>query len=151
MKKFVFGMMITVLLFAALSISSFAYENEDYYKGAEKGEVINVFNWGEYISESYEDGLIDVNKEFEKLTGIKVNYVTFESNEDMYAKIKNGGASYDIIIPSDYMIERMIAEDLLVKFDVKSLPNFKYIDKQYTGMYYDPNDEYSAVYNVGMV
>lgn len=151
MKKLLFTVITLVLLFAAVSIPVFGYENEAYYKGAKKGEVINVFNWGEYISESYEDGLIDVNKEFEKLTGIKVNYVTFESNEDMYAKIKNGGASYDIVIPSDYMIERMIDEDLLVKFDVKSLPNFKYIDKQYTGMYYDPNDEYSAAYNVGMV
>ena len=64
MKKFIIGIITAFMLFGALSVSAFAYENEEYYKGAKKGEVINVFNWGEYISESYEDGLIDVNKEF---------------------------------------------------------------------------------------
>lgn len=150
MRKICYTLFVTVLICAcAFAVS--AYENEDFYGTAKKGEVINVFNWGEYISDTYEDDLLDVNKEFEKLTGIKVNYVTFESNEDMYAKIKNGGASYDIVIPSDYMIERMINEGLLQKFDVNSLPNYHYIDEKYKGMYYDPNNEYSVPYNVGMV
>lgn len=151
MMKKVFFAFVCALLCCAFALSCSAYEHEEYYEGTEKGEVLNVFNWGEYISDSYEDGMLDVNKEFEKLTGIKVNYVTYESNEDMYAKIKNGGASYDIVIPSDYMIERMINENLLQKFDVKSLPNYHYIDKKYTGMYYDEKDEYSVPYNVGMV
>ena len=150
MKKFLF-VPLCALLCAFLAFTGAAYENEEYYKDSKKGEVLNVFNWGEYISDTYEDGMLDVNKEFEKLTGIKVNYVTYESNEDMYAKIKNGGASYDIVIPSDYMIERMINEGLLQKFDVKSLPNYHYIDEKYRGMYYDENDEYSVPYNVGMV
>lgn len=150
MKKFLF-VPLCALLCAFLAFTGAAYENEEYYKDSKKGEVLNVFNWGEYISDTYEDGMLDVNKEFEKLTGIKVNYVTYESNEDMYAKIKNGGASYDIVIPSDYMIERMINEELLQKFDVKSLPNYHYIDEKYRGMYYDENDEYSVPYNVGMV
>lgn len=150
MKKLLFSFVCS-LLFCACAISCLAYEHEDYYEGAKKGEILNVFNWGEYISDSYEDGMLDVNKEFEKLTGIKVNYVTFESNEDMYAKIKNGGASYDIVIPSDYMIERMINENLLQKFDVQSLPNYHYIDQKYRGMYFDKKDEYSVPYNVGMV
>ena len=127
MKKLCYLCLVLCLLtFAALSAS--AYEHEDFYKGAKKGEVINVFNWGEYISDSYEDDMLDVNREFEKLTGIKVNYVTFESNEDMYAKIKNGGVSYDVVVPSDYMIERMISENLLQPFDPASLPNYHYID-----------------------
>lgn len=150
MKKFLFLPALLTLILCCCFVS-FAYENEDYYKGAKKGEVINVFNWGEYISDTYEDGMLDVNKEFEKLTGIKVNYVTFESNEDMYAKIKNGGASYDIIIPSDYMIERMASEGLLQKFDTSALPNYHYIDSKYKNMYYDENNEYSVPYNVGMV
>ena len=142
------------LVFSVCACTVFAasaYEHEEFYEGAKKGEVINVFNWGEYISDTYEDGMLDVNREFEKLTGIKVNYVTFESNEDMYAKIKNGGASYDIVIPSDYMIERMVNENLLQTFDPTKLPNYHYIDSKYKSMYYDPDDTYSVPYNVGMV
>lgn len=150
MKKLLFLMLVLSLCICTVFAAS-AYEHEEFYQGAKKGEVINVFNWGEYISDTYEDGMLDVNREFEKLTGIKVNYVTFESNEDMYAKIKNGGASYDIVIPSDYMIERMVDENLLQTFDPTQLPNYHYIDNKYKNMYYDPDDTYSVPYNVGMV
>ena len=150
MNKLYAFVFLVISLLAVFSISSFAYENEGWYKGSE-GTTINVFNWGEYISDSYEDGLLDVNREFEKLTGIKVNYVTFESNEDMYAKIKNGGSNYDIIIPSDYMIGRMIEEKMLKSFDPNSLPNYHYISDEYKGMYFDPDDIYSVPYNVGTV
>ena len=149
MKKIML-FLCSLMFMLSLSLSASAYENEEWYKGSE-GTTINVFNWGEYISDTYEDGLIDVNSEFEKLTGIKVNYVTYESNEDLYPKIKNGGASYDIIIPSDYMIERMISEEMLLPIDVESIPNYKYISDDYKGMYFDPEDEYSVPYNVGMV
>ncbi len=150
MKKLLF-LLCTAALICACCFAAAAYENEDWYGQNPKGQVINVFNWGEYISDSYEDGMLDVNKEFEKLTGIHVNYVTYESNEDMYAKIKNGGASYDIIVPSDYMIERMIAENMLRSFDPNTLPNYHYIDPKYQKMYYDPDDAFSVPYNVGMV
>lgn len=149
MKKILFLLFLAVLLSFTVFGAS-AYENEAFYMGSE-GTTINVFNWGEYISDTYEDGMLDVNAEFEKLTGIKVNYVTYESNEDMYPKIKNGGASYDIIIPSDYMIERMIAEDMLMSVDVSKLPNYKYISEDYRNMYYDPDNKFSVPYNVGMV
>lgn len=149
MKKF-FYLVSLISLLCLITFSASAYENEEFYKGSE-GTTINVFNWGEYISDTYEDGMLDVNSEFEKLTGIKVNYVTYESNEDMYPKIKNGGASYDIIIPSDYMIERMIAEDMLLTVDVNSIPNYKYIADEYKNMYFDPENKYSVPYNVGMV
>lgn len=152
MKKiigFLFTVIATLCLFV---ISVSAYENEDFYKNTGlEGTEINVFNWGEYISDSYEDGYIDVNREFEKLTGIKVNYVTYESNEDMYPKVKNGGASYDIVIPSDYMIERMINEDMLLKIDTSALANYKYISDDYKNMYYDPDNSYSVPFNIGMV
>lgn len=150
MKKSVYTFMM-LLLICILSFSASAYENEEFYKTENEKKVINVFNWGEYISDSYEDGLLDVNKEFEKLTGIKVNYVTFESNEDMYAKIKNGGASYDVIIPSDYMIERMKVEGLLETYDFRTLPNYKFVDEKYRSMYFDEDGQYSVPYNVGMV
>ena len=150
MKKLLFTICTLSLLFACCFAVS-AYENETWYAEQNGGKVINVFNWGEYISDTYEDGMLDVNKEFEKLTGIHVNYVTYESNEDMYAKIKNGGASYDIIVPSDYMIERMADEGLLQQFDPNELPNYHYIDKKYLNMYYDPHNIYSVPYNVGMV
>ena len=149
MKKLTF-LIFALTLMLSLSVSASAYENEEWYKGSE-GTTINVFNWGEYISDTYEDGLINVNEEFEKLTGINVNYVTYESNEDLYPKIKNGGASYDIIIPSDYMIARMISEEMLLPIDVESIPNYKYISDDYKNMYFDPDNKYSVPYNVGMV
>ncbi len=149
MKK-IFFLFIVCSLLALTVLSASAYENEEFYKRYD-GMEINVFNWGEYISDTYEDGMLDVNAEFEKLTGIKVNYVTYESNEDMYTKIKNGGASYDIVIPSDYMIERMIDEGLLREIDTASLPNYKYISEDYKQMYFDPENKYSVPYNVGMV
>lgn len=152
MKKVIYFALMLCLTFALCSFGTCAYENEQYYKNTGlEGTQINVFNWGEYISDSYEDGCIDVNREFEKLTGIKVNYVTYESNEDMYPKVKNGGASYDIVIPSDYMIERMINEDMLLKIDTGALPNYKYIAEEYKNMYYDPDNSYSVPFNVGMV
>lgn len=114
------------------------------------GTQLNVFNWGEYMSNGLDDSL-DVNAEFEKLTGIKVNYVTYESNEAMYSKMKGGGVSYDIVIPSDYMIARMVKEGMLKKFDPNELSNYKFIDERYKNAYFDPNNEYSVPFSVGMV
>ncbi|MBR1826941.1 MAG: spermidine/putrescine ABC transporter substrate-binding protein [Clostridia bacterium] len=126
-------------------------ENEDFYRNNPyRGSTLNVYNWGEYISDGGE-GSLDVNKKFEELTGIKVNYTNFDSNEDMYAKLKSGGANYDLVIPSDYMIERLIDEGLLEKLDYSHIPNFKYIDSKYKSLYYDPKDEYTVAYNVGYV
>ncbi len=115
-----------------------------------KGTTLNVFNWGEYIPDGTE-GSMDINKKFTELTGIKINYTTYENNEAMYAKLKSGGVSYDIIIPSDYMIERLIKEDMLIKFDAETIPNYKYIDKKYKDLYFDKGNEYSVPYCVGMV
>lgn len=141
--------------FLLLSLCGCGYTYADINYVAEyskqfAGTELNVYNWGEYISDGSEDS-IDVNREFEKLTGIKVNYTTFESNETMYSQLKNGGVSYDIIIPSDYMIARLKSEDMLTKIDVSSLSNYKYIDEQYKGLYFDEDNTYSVAYNVGMV
>ena len=108
-------------------------ENESIYRNNPyRGTTLNVYNWGEYISDGGE-GSLDVNRKFEELTGIKVNYTNFDSNEDMYAKLKSGGANYDVVVPSDYMIERLKEEGLLLKLDYSNIPNFKFIDKKYKG------------------
>ena len=96
----------------------FAIEPEKDYSHL-KGTSINVYNWGEYISDGSE-GSLDVNKEFTKRYGIKVNYTTFESNENMYNKLQSGGANYDVIIPSEYMIARLIEEEMLLELDFSS-------------------------------
>lgn len=124
----------------------------DYYtrfKG--EGISINVYNWGEYISTGADEGTLDVNTEFEKLTGIKVNYTNYATNEELYAKLKGGGATYDIIIPSDYMISKMIKEGLIQKLDFENIPNFSYIMDNFRNMAYDPENEYSVPYTWGTV
>lgn len=123
---------------------------EEYPNPELVGTTLNVFNWGENISDGSEDSM-DINAEFERRTGIKVNYTTYDSNEAMYAKLKSGAVSYDIIIPSDYMIGRLISEDMLKKIDLTQIPNYKNIDDKYKNMYFDPNNEYSVPYTVGMV
>jgi len=121
-----------------------------YEKFKGKGISINVYNWGEYISDG-SDGLLDVNTEFENLTGIEVNYSTYATNEELYAKLKGGGTNYDIIIPSDYMISRMIKEGMLQKLDMENIPNFANTMPKFRGNLYDPGDEYSVPYTWGTV
>lgn len=123
---------------------------EYYERFKDAGISINVYNWGEYISDG-SDGLLDVNSEFTELTGIKVNYSTYATNEELYAKLKGGGTDYDIVIPSDYMIARMIKEGMLHKLDYSNIPNFSNIMKKFTGLLYDPSDEYSVPYTWGTV
>lgn len=107
-------------------------------------QSINVYNWGEYIDQSVLD-------EFTEQTGIKVNYTTYASNEEMYSKIVSGAASYDVIIPSEYMISKMINEDLLAELDFDNIPNYKYIGEEYRGLSYDPEEKYSVPYTWGTV
>lgn len=112
--------------------------------------TINVYNWGQYISDGTDD-YIDVNAAFTEATGIKVNYMTFDSNETMYTKLKTGGSSYDVIIPSDYMIARLIEEDMLEKLNFDNIPNYKLIGEGYKNTAYDPENEYSVPYTWGTV
>ncbi len=120
------------------------------YSDEYAGTTLNVFNWGEYISDGSDDSM-DVNAEFEKLTGIHVNYLNYESNEAMYAKLKSGAVSYDIIIPSDYMVQRLISEGMVQELDFSRLDNYRFISEEYKGLYFDPEDIYSVPYSVGMV
>ena len=153
MKKIVCLIATLCLLLASLSACGYKYADltlEGNYDMSLKGTTLNVYNWGEYISDGSEDS-VNINKEFEKLTGIKVNYNNFESNETMYSQLKSGGVTYDIIIPSDYMIERLIKEDMLQKVDTAKLKNYHYIADEHKGLFFDEKDEYSVPYSVGMV
>ena len=109
-----------------------------------KEQVVNVYNWGEYIDES-------IFEDFEAETGIKVNYNTFASNEMLYSSIKSGSGTYDVIIPSDYMVARMISEGLLMELDYSQIPNAANLDERYVGLEYDPASAYSVPYMWGTV
>lgn len=103
------------------------------------GVTINVYNWGEYISNG-SDGTLDVNEEFTRRTGIHVNYTTFATNEELYAKLAIGGSDYDVIIPSDYMVAKLIRNDMLEKLDFDNIPNFSFIDENFRNPQYDPTN-----------
>ncbi len=154
MKKTVKSVLLAFFAAVTLAFSvsaAVAVENEDYYAAfRDKGITLNVYNWGEYISDG-SDGSLDVIKEFEEISGINVNYTLFDTNEDMYAKVVHGGSQYDIIIPSDYMIARLIDEDRLEKLDFDKIPNLSLIDEKYRYTDFDPEGAYSVPYTWGMV
>ena len=104
--------------------------------------TVNVCGWGENIDPE----LID---RFEQETGIQVNYQTAESNETMYALIKQGGTDYDVIVPSDYMIGQMIAEGMLAELNYDNIPNFSLIGEAYKNLSYDPENKYTVPYTWG--
>lgn len=160
MKKFISVLMSTLILLSVFILPASAYdyvefsdEVVEYYKNLGlQGTTINVYNWGEYI----DDEEIEVIKEFEHLTGIKVNYTTFESNENMYSKLSGGGVSYDVIVPSDYAIDKLLAEGMLQKIDFNNVPNYaKYFDEERYGYKVDRAidgkqvSDYTVIYNVG--
>ena len=104
--------------------------------------VLNVCNWGEYID-------VDLIQEFQEKTGIQVNYQTAESNESLYSLLKTGGANYDVICPSDYMISQLIEEDMIQKLNYDNIPNYEKIGDQFKGLAFDPNNEYTVPYTWG--
>lgn len=124
---------ICLLLALMVSIPTFAL-------GAK--ETITVYNWGDYIDP-------DVLDQFEDETGIRVIYETFETNEDMYTKISRAKASYDVIFPSDYMVERMIKEKLVQPINWDNIPNATQIQDRFRNLSYDPADAYSVPYTWG--
>ena len=106
--------------------------------------TINFFNCGDYIDE-------DLIYQFQKETGIKVNYSTYDTNEIMYQKIKTTPGTYDLVIPSDYMIERMIKEDLVEEINFDNIPNYKNTDEKFLNLSYDPENKYSVPYMWGTI
>ncbi|MDF3004179.1 MAG: spermidine/putrescine transport ATP-binding protein PotD [Oscillospiraceae bacterium] len=158
MKK-MFALVLSLLMVVLCSLSALAYDNAelfaeldmDYYSRFKGQDIsINVYNWGEYISDGADDSL-DVNKAFEELTGIKVNYTFYATNEELYAKLRAGGSSYDVIIPSEYMIGRMVKEDMLEEINKDNIPNLKNIDPLLLNMNFDPNNAHFIPYTWGTV
>lgn len=126
--------------------------------GSSEVIYLNVYNWGEYMADGSDSEYGNVNKMFEEYyeakTGKKVviNYSTYATNEDLYSKLNNSAVSYDVVIPSDYMIEKLIEADLLLEFDVNSeIPNYQYIDENFKKPYYDEAERYSVPYTYGMI
>lgn len=155
MKKLIvfFTAVVTALAVMPFTVYAedeyFTQEQIDYYASLGlEGTTVNVYNWGEYISDGQEDTM-DVVSEFERLTGAKVNYTNFESNENMYSKLVGGGVSYDVIVPSDYMIDRLIDEEMLLPLDYNNIPNMKYISEEFQHLFFDPEQLYTVCFNVG--
>ena len=170
MRKIFIVFAILVLAFSLFSCGDDKADNDgitsvediklpEYKKG--ETVTLNVYNWGEYISDGSEDSF-DVNKEFEKYFNenlsdkyggikIKIEYSTYPTNEDMYSKITNSAVSYDVIIPSDYMIEKMKNEGLLLSFDTSSLSNYTNIPDNFKNAYYDADNTFSVPYTYGML
>lgn len=107
-------------------------------------EVVNVFNWEDYIDES-------VLQQFEEETGIHVNYMRFTTNEDMMVQVEANPGAFDVVFPSDYMVERMIAKDLLAEINYDHIPNAQYILDSLKNPDYDPNGAHSIPYMWGTV
>lgn len=161
MKKYRILTLILLVLALVFSICSCSEEEEE--KKNYPTKTLNVYNWGEYISDEDDEecGLFDVNAAFEEYFNknladkygyyIKINYSTYATNEDMYAKITNSAVAYDIVIPSDYMIQKMIAGNLLLEIDTSKLSNYENINEDFKGLYYDPEDKYSVPYTYGML
>ncbi|MBO5326626.1 MAG: spermidine/putrescine ABC transporter substrate-binding protein [Clostridia bacterium] len=152
MKRFVTMLLVLSLLALFLPLLASCNEGGD-------AVTLYVYNWGEYISDGSE-GSLDVNAAFEeyckeKGLNVKVNYSTFSSNEDMYAKMSSGASSYDIVVPSEYMIARMIDEGMLRKLNKDNIPNLQYIDTEMLfggeAPFYDPENAYSVPYTYGTV
>lgn len=155
MKKLLSVLLSLAFFLSAFPLSAFAddeiftSEQIEYYKNLGlQGTTVNVYNWGEYISDGGE-GTMDVVSEFERLTGASVNYTNYESNENMYSKLAGGGVSYDVIVPSDYMIDRLIDEDMLLPLNYDNIPSIKYIKDEFKNLFFDKEQLYTVCYNVG--
>lgn len=132
-------LMVILIVSLCLSLLSGCGGKKEESKG-----VVKVYNWGEYIDE-------DVIAEFEEETGIEVIYDTFETNEEMYPIIEAGARTYDVVCPSDYMIEKMIANDLLAEINFDNIPNMEYISESIMegSKAFDPENKYSVPYTFG--
>lgn len=155
MKKIIASLLSVMTLAAGLVSCSDPYADIEFIETEYAGTTINVYNWGENIANG-EDDSMNLEKVFEKKYGIKVEYTTYASNEELYTKLSSGTVSYDVVVPSDYMIARLIEEDMLQKVNFDNIPNYENIEKQYrVGQYYDCAGEngaaeYSVPYTVGM-
>ncbi len=137
-----FRVIFAVVLASAVLLVTISQLNTS--QGYSGSNTLTIYNWGDYIDE-------ELISRFEKETGIKVIYETFDSNEAMLTKIQQGGTTYDIAVPSEYMIEKMRQENLLIPLDPSKLPNLKNIDKRFMDLPFDPKNKYSVPYFWGTV
>ena len=155
MKRFT-ALAAAVMLLCTLILTGCGGGGSTGDSGSGKTLTLNVYNWGEYISDGSE-GSFNTVREFEKWyeetykQKVKVNYTTFASNEDMYAKLSSGAVSFDVVIPSDYMIARMREENMLLELDFNNIPNYQNIDESFRSLYYDPDNKYTVPYTYGVV
>lgn len=133
---------LTTVLTAVILTATFFTGCKDKESGV--NGTINVYNWGDYIDES-------LISKFEAETGIKVIYDKYDTNEIMYQKIQTSPGVYDLVIPSDYMVEKMRKEGLLEKLDFNNIPNAKYTNPDFLNLSYDPTNEYSVPYMWGTI
>ncbi|WP_099204420.1 ABC transporter substrate-binding protein [Scatolibacter rhodanostii] len=145
MKKRVSALLLSAVIFLSMPMIVQAEES-----APDTGVTINVYNWGEYIANGT-DGSLDINAEFTRRTGIKVNYTTFDSNESLYSKLAGGGADYDVIVPSDYMVGKLKQEGFLAELNFDNIPNAGYIDENFLHPDYDAENLYSIPYTWGVV
>ena len=124
---------------AIVLILLFGVRELERSSGMAGAEVVNIYNWGDYIDP-------DLISKFEEETGYKVNYETFDSNEAMFTKIQQGGTSYDIAIPSEYMIEKMMEQNLLKPLDHSKIKGLDNIDPRFLDLSFDPGNQYSIPY-----
>lgn len=110
--------------------------------GEKKAPVLNVYNWGAYIGET-------TIADFEQASGIKVNYGTYSSNEEMLGKVLASNVTYDIVFPSDYMVNQMRDKDLLAPLNFEAIPNYKNISEKFKNLPFDPQSQYSIPYHYG--
>ena len=155
MKKMIAFVCCAVMLLCCTGCDRFATNPMPTGAGTSDdltGDItLTVYNWGQNIAAG-DDGAIDVIALFqERYPNIKVNYLTYDSNETMYTKLKTGGITVDVIIPSDYMIGRLIAEDMLLELNFDNIPNYAAVDEAYKNTSYDPENKYSVPYTWGTV
>ena len=141
--RFFFHRFVPAVIMIVIIIGGFIYGSSS---GTISGEKVVVYNWGDYIDP-------EVLTMFEEETGIDVVYEEYETNEIMYPKVQSEAIAYDVVCPSDYMVQRMIENDLLAEIDYNNIPNLKYIDDIYMEMskQYDPENKYSVPYLWGTV
>ncbi|WP_288678666.1 ABC transporter substrate-binding protein [uncultured Clostridium sp.] len=142
LKKFL-ALACSTLLLSSLFLGCGRKKDEEATQD-KNNNVLYVYNWGDYIDP-------ELLTKFKEETGIDVKYDVYDTNEIMYQKLNSGNVSYDIVIPSDYMIEKMKEEDMLAKIDYSNIPNYKYIGEQFKNLAYDPTNEYSVPYMWGTV
>lgn len=136
MKKLFYAFLAVVTVCVLLALGDLALNQHNTGSGS---KTLTIYNWGDYI----DPALIS---KFERQTGYRIDYETFDSNESMLTKIRQGGTNYDVVIPSEYTVQRMKKEHLVAPLDHRKLPNLKYIDPQFLDQSFDRGNRYSVPY-----